>query len=160
MATREDRAMKLLLIHASKFWWHIRGVARGLKIRDEPEPEEADFEDVIVVFTAVERGDTEARAHALHKAVDAILEFSKRVKCSSIVLYPYAHLTTELAGPGEALELLRELEDALRGCGLNVTRAPFGYYKEFLLHCKGHPLSEAFRDIRTNTNARCDPQGG
>ena len=146
--------MKLLLIHASRFWWRIRGVARGLRIRDEPGPGEADFKDVIVVFTAIERGDTEAREHVIKEAVDAILELSERVKCSSIILYPYAHLTTELAKPGEALELLRELEDALRKSGLSVARAPFGYYKEFLLHCKGHPLSEAFRDIRADVYAR------
>jgi len=146
--------MKLLLIHASRFWWRIRGVARGLRIRDEPEPGEADFKDVIVVFTAIERGDPEAREHVIKEAVDAILELSEHVKCSSIILYPYAHLTTELAKPGEALELLRELEDALRKSGLSVARAPFGYYKEFLLHCKGHPLSEAFRDIRADVYAR------
>ena len=27
--------MKLLLIHASRFWWRIRGEARGLRVRDE-----------------------------------------------------------------------------------------------------------------------------
>ena len=140
--------MKLLLIHASRFWWRIRGAARGLKVKDEPEPEEADFKDVIVVFTAVERGDVGAEAHTIEEAVSSILEFSERVKCDSIVLYPYAHLTTELARPGEALELLRKLEKALKEHEIMVIRAPFGYYKEFLLHCKGHPLSEAFRDIR------------
>jgi len=140
--------MKLLLIHASRFWWRIRGAARGLKVKDEPEPEEADFKDVIVVFTAVERGDVGAEAHTIEEAVSSILEFSERVKCDSIVLYPYAHLTTELARPGEALELLRKLEKALKEREIMVIRAPFGYYKEFLLHCKGHPLSEAFRDIR------------
>ena len=140
--------MKLLLIHASRFWWRIRGAARGLKVKDEAEPEEADFEDVIVVFTAVERGDVGAEAHTIEEAVSSILEFSERVKCDSIVLYPYAHLTTELARPGEALELLRKLEKALKEREIMVIRAPFGYYKEFLLHCKGHPLSEAFRDIR------------
>ena len=151
--------MKLLLIHASRFRWRIRDVARGLKVRDEPEPEEADFEDVVVVFTAVERGDVGARAHVIRRAVDAILEFSERVKCSSIVLYPYAHLTTELARPGEALELLKELEEGTRRCGLSVMRAPFGYYKEFLLHCKGHPLSEAFRDIRAEMRPEHLAQG-
>ena len=140
--------MKLLLIHASRFWWRIRGAARGLKVKDEPEPEEADFKDVIVVFTAVERGDVGAEAHTIEEAVSSILEFSERVKCDSIVLYPYAHLTTELARPGEALELLKKLEKALKEREIMVIRAPFGYYKEFLLHCKGHPLSEAFRDIR------------
>jgi len=34
--------LKLLLIHASRFQWRVRSEARGLKVRDEPEPAEAD----------------------------------------------------------------------------------------------------------------------
>ena len=142
--------MKLLLIHASRFWWRIRGEARGLRVRDEPGPEEAGLEDVIVVFTAVEAGDGEARGEVVQRAAEAVVEFSGRVKCGSVVLYPYAHLTTELARPEVALALLKELESALKDHGLEVVRAPFGYYKEFLLHCKGHPLSEAFRDVKAS----------
>jgi len=139
--------VKLLLIHASRFWWRIREAARGLRARDVPEPEEAEFEDAVIVFTAVEKGDVGDPGGVVQEAVSAILEFSERIGCRSIVLYPYAHLTTELAKPEEALGLLKELEKALRARELTVARAPFGYYKEFLLHCKGHPLSEAFRDI-------------
>ena len=31
---------------------------------------------------------------------------------------------------------------------LEIVRAPFGYYKEFELKCKGHPLAELSREIR------------
>ena len=140
--------MKLLLIHASRFWWRIRGEARGLEVRDEPEPAEADLRDVVVCFTAVEEGDAERLDQLLDEATGEILTFAARVKCGRVVLYPYAHLSTRLAKPGMALPILRKLDEALRARGLEVVRSPFGYYKEFILHCKGHPLSEAFRDIR------------
>jgi threonyl-tRNA synthetase len=29
-----------------------------------------------------------------------------------------------------------------------VTRTPFGYYKQFTIKCKGHPLSELSREIK------------
>ncbi|RLI11848.1 hypothetical protein DRO33_03400 [Candidatus Bathyarchaeota archaeon] len=140
--------LKLLLIHADEFWWRVREEARGLRVRDEPEPESARLTDVVVAFTAVEKCDEGALGEAVGKAADAIQEFSARIKCGKVVLYPYAHLSTELARPEAALRALKMLEDALREKGLEVIRSPFGYYKEFLLHCKGHPLAEAFRDIR------------
>ncbi len=140
--------MRLLLIHASRFWWRIREPARGLAVKDEPEPEEAELEDVVVCFTAVEEGDGASRTELVGKAKGEVLKFTERIGCRRVVIYPYAHLSTELAKPEVALVVLRAFEEALRAEGLEVIRSPFGYYKEFLLHCKGHPLSEAFREIR------------
>jgi len=40
----------------------------------------------------------------------------------------------------------------------NVTRAPFGYYKEFELKCKGHPLSELSRSIGTEQIVSSSPK--
>ncbi|RLI37564.1 hypothetical protein DRO60_04445 [Candidatus Bathyarchaeota archaeon] len=140
--------VKVLLIHASEFRWRVKGEARGLKVRDEPRPEEAEFHDVIVAFVAVEEGDEASLGEVVVRAADAIQEFADRLKCKSVVLYPYAHLSTRLARPDIALRALRELAGVLRGRGFEVVRSPFGYYKEFLLYCKGHPLAEAFRDIR------------
>jgi threonyl-tRNA synthetase len=38
-------------------------------------------------------------------------------------------------------------EAELKKQKLDVVRAPFGYYKEFALKCKGHPLAELSREI-------------
>ena len=139
--------MKLLLIHADRFWWRVREAARGLRVRDEPEPAEAELTDVVVAFTCVEEGDGARLGEVVAKAADAIAEFAGRVKCEKVLLYPYAHLSTRLAKPDVAMSVLRELQAVLVARGLAAIRSPFGYYKEFMLHCKGHPLSEAFRDI-------------
>jgi len=145
-------AVKLLLIHADRFWWRVREAARGLRVRDEPEPAEAELADVVVAFTCVEEGDGARLREVVAKAADAIAEFAGRMGCEKVLLYPYAHLSTRLARPEVAMAALRELQAVLVARGLVVTKSPFGYYKEFMLHCKGHPLSEAFRDIGRATS--------
>ncbi len=62
-------------------------------------------------------------------------------------MYPYAHLSSNLAKPDTAREYLVEAEACFKKEGFNVTRAPFGYYKEFELKCKGHPLSELSKEF-------------
>ena len=46
------------------------------------------------------------------------------------------------------LAILEKAEKELEKEKFKVTRAPFGYYKEFELKVKGHPLSELSREIR------------
>ena len=64
----------------------------------------------------------------------------------NIVLYPYAHLSSNLASPEIAVKVLDESEKKLKK-DFKVLKAPFGYYKEFELKVKGHPLSELSREI-------------
>src|SRR5665648_712287 len=63
-----------------------------------------------------------------------------------VLLYPYAHLSSELASPEIALAILQQIESLL--VGYEVLRAPFGWYKSFSLKCKGHPLAELSRSIK------------
>src|SRR3989344_1379188 len=72
----------------------------------------------------------------------------KDLKEKNIVLYPYAHLSSNLSNPDTALGYLTEAQYALEGKKFNVVRAPFGYYKEFELKVKGHPLSELSKEFK------------
>ncbi|HZD43330.1 MAG TPA: threonine--tRNA ligase, partial [Methanomicrobiales archaeon] len=66
-----------------------------------------------------------------------------------VMLYPYAHLSSELASPDTAVAALKAIEEGLKASGdFTVKRAPFGWYKAFRLACKGHPLSELSRTIQ------------
>ena len=47
-------------------------------------------------------------------------------------------------------EMKKSFEEELTKEKFKVTRAPFGYYKEFELKVKGHPLSELSREIRVS----------
>jgi len=57
-----------------------------------------------------------------------------------LLLYPYAHLSANLASPSTALHVLQEMESA--AVGLDVSRAPFGWTKSYKIQVKGHPLAE------------------
>ncbi|RLG76172.1 MAG: hypothetical protein DRO12_04645 [Thermoprotei archaeon] len=69
------------------------------------------------------------------------------IKASGVVLYPYAHLSPNLAPPETAISILKMFEKNLKDLGISVSRAPFGWYKEFKLECYGHPLAELSRTI-------------
>ncbi len=143
--------MRILLIHAEKFSYRVR--ERALSGVPEPSPESESYSDknVLVVFTSVEKWDMPDREY-LENIVRDVLEVAKKVKAECIVLYPYAHLSPDLAKPERARLVFAQLEDILRRecakSNLRFHAAPFGYYKEFELKCYGHPLSELSRTYK------------
>ena len=134
--------MKMLLIHAEKFRYKTKEKTRISE--DIPEDKrEKSFENALVAFIAVEKGDEKDIDKISERAAKEILDVYNKVKASTIVLYPYAHLSSNLASPNDALNVLKKIEEKL-----NCYRAPFGWYKEFEIKCYGHPLSELSREIR------------
>jgi len=134
-----------LLIHADSLSYRVTG-----KAIEQAEPigqREASFNECLVAFCAVEEVDEADVGSAARAAADAIEDVARRVGSQLIVVYPYAHLSSRLARPSVAVEALKALEAELRGRGLTVHRAPFGWYKAFTLSCKGHPLSELSRAV-------------
>jgi threonyl-tRNA synthetase len=99
--------------------------------------------DCLVILTAVESSDSEKE---LKEMVSEVKKIAKSVDSKSIVLYPYAHLSSNLSDPDTAQDLLKKAESILKK-DFKVTRAPFGYYKTFEFKCKGHPLSELSREF-------------
>ncbi|MEM4482769.1 MAG: threonyl-tRNA synthetase editing domain-containing protein [Candidatus Methanomethylicia archaeon] len=140
--------MRILLIHAEKFWWKVTKPVR-IPIRDEitSENSEGEFENVLVAFTCVEADDEENFEEKCMKAVESIIEVSSRIGVKSVIIYPYAHLSNKLGGLETTIKILRIITTILSEKGFKVKQSPFGYYKEFILHCKGHPLSESLRVI-------------
>jgi len=145
--------VRILLIHAESFSY--RAIQRAV---NEAEPLERDvggpFNNALVVFTTIESSDNENPEAIVLKAAEDIIDIANKVKASNIVLYPYAHLSSDLAPPSIALKILKLLESELRKRGIEVHRAPFGWYKEFTLKCFGHPLSELSREIRAEAEQR------
>src|SRR5437899_201428 len=76
-----------------------------------------------------------------------VADVAGQVHTKRVVLYPYAHLSSSLAAPGPAQELIASLEKELVARGFEVHASPFGYYKSFKVAVKGHPLSELAREI-------------
>jgi threonyl-tRNA synthetase len=137
--------MRVLYIHAKKFWYKVREMVK-VPVADLAEVGDgAEFENALVVFVSVERGDDDS---VVEQAVKDIEEVVRNLRADYVVLYPYAHLSSELAKPRDAVEILDKLEDAASRRGLKVHRSPFGWYKEFMLHCIGHPLAELSRTFK------------
>ncbi|PKK81224.1 MAG: threonine--tRNA ligase [Thermoplasmata archaeon HGW-Thermoplasmata-2] len=104
------------------------------------------MDETIIAFMSVEKGDDNIEDVA-NKAVATIREMAGKVQVKNVVVYPYAHLSTNLAAPDLAKALPVLIESKLKDECFTVLRSPFGWYKSFKLSCKGHPLSELSRTI-------------
>ncbi len=133
--------MKLLLIHADYIEYEIK---KKTKFAEPFKGNGERVEEALVAFVSVEKGDNEDIAK---KAVEEIKDVAVKVRADKVVIYPYAHLSSDLADPEKAVEILKFLEKELSG-SFEVHRSPFGWYKAFKISCKGHPLSELSREIK------------
>jgi len=138
--------MKILLLHVDYIQFKpLKKAIKSIGELSEKEKEGKRIDEALAVLMAVEKGDTDKKK-IVAKLVDNVKDVAKQVKAEKIVLYPYAHLSSNLASPDYAVEVMDEAEKELKK-EFSVTRAPFGYYKEFELKVKGHPLSELSRSI-------------
>jgi threonyl-tRNA synthetase len=132
--------MKLLLIHADYMEYEVK---EKTKFAEDYQGTGDRVEEVLVAFVSVEKGDNEDVAK---KAVEEIKDVAEKVGSKRILIYPYAHLSPNLADPETAIKILKILESEIKD--FEVKRAPFGWYKSFRISCKGHPLSELSREIK------------
>ncbi|HID90426.1 TPA: hypothetical protein EYP44_00515 [Candidatus Bathyarchaeota archaeon] len=136
--------MRMLLIHGD-FRYRTRERVR-IRVVEEATKGWEELKNVLVVFTCVERQD-EGRPNIASRTASEIAVVADRVKAGRIALYPYAHLSDSLARAASALSIIKGVGEELERMGYKVTRSPFGFYKEFILHCYGHPLAESFRAL-------------
>jgi len=134
--------LKILQIHSD--FIEYRPVEKEIASAEECEQKPNRLEELVVLFTCVEKGDTSETAH---KAIDDLKEHLAKIKTNRILIYPYAHLSGDLANPTEALKVLKEMERYAKDSGIETYRAPFGWCKKFSLSIKGYPLAEQFRAV-------------
>jgi len=132
--------MRILQLHSN--FIVFKPVEKEIAMAEEAKKEENRVEEVVVLFTAVEEGDDVALAQ---KAIDDVHAFLEKLKVNRILIYPFAHLSSKLAKPAEALKLIKEMEAYAKQKGIETYRAPFGWNKQFTLAIKGHPLAEQSR---------------
>jgi len=138
--------MRILLIHSDHLKYQTKSKTRIAEEIGE-EKKKGQFENALVVFTAVEKEDEKNPTAVVDNAVKEIMDVAGKVKAENIVIYPYAHLSSSLGAPDIAKDILANMESALLSRDLPVSRVPFGWYKAFEVSCKGHPLSELSRSI-------------
>jgi threonyl-tRNA synthetase len=138
--------MKILLLHCD--YIKFKPLKKALKNAGELSEKEKkgnEIKEALVVFTAVEKSDTDTEKIS-EKYCENVKDVATQVKAKNIVLYPYVHLSSNPSSPEIAVKILDESEKILKK-DFKVVRAPFGYYKEFEMKVKGHPLSELSREI-------------
>ncbi|HEY7863598.1 MAG TPA: threonine--tRNA ligase, partial [Thermoanaerobaculia bacterium] len=138
--------MRILMIHAAEFSFRVTeetSVAAAAGEVSEAE-KSGSSADSLVCFLSVEKKDEDAPGKVVAAAVRRILEHYRRVQAETLWLYPYAHLSSDLASPRMARRILDQMRDAAAAAAgvKSLMRAPFGYYKAFEIKAKGHPLSE------------------
>ena len=132
--------MRILQLHCDDI--EYTPTKKEISAAEEIQPETKRFEEIVVAFIAVEDGDDFTVAR---KAINEIQDSMKKVGCKKLLLYPYAHLSSNLASPSTALSVLKQMESL--GTDLEIHRAPFGWTKSYKVQVKGHPLAETSKII-------------
>ncbi|MHA1614762.1 MAG: threonine--tRNA ligase, partial [Candidatus Thorarchaeota archaeon] len=133
--------MRMLQIHSDGFSYEAK--RKALKNAEDLEEKVYKTEDSCLVnFIAAEKSDESNIKGAAKQTADMIAAAAEEVKETNVVVYPWVHLTETPSNPRTAMKLLKTVSKDLTKRGLNVVQVPFGWYKAFAIHCKGHPLAE------------------
>jgi threonyl-tRNA synthetase len=143
--------MKILTIHAD--FIEFQAKKKAFKNAEEGINEERQrIEECLVIFTAVEKVDEGNPEAVVERYLQEIKNVVQQLSVKNIVLYPYAHLSSNLSSPKIAENIMKDAEKKLAAENkLNVYRAPFGWYKTFNIQTKGHPMSELSREFNVGS---------
>ena len=97
--------MRILQLHTNFITY--KPVEKEISMAEEAEKNEVRVEEVVVLFTAIEEGDNSAMAQ---KAINDVRAFLGKLKVNRILIYPFAHLSSKLSQPSEALKIIKAME--------------------------------------------------
>jgi len=133
--------MRILQLHCDSI--EYTPTKKEIKSAEEIEnPQTQRLEEIVVAFVAIEDGDDLSVAK---NAISQIKTSMEKIGCKKLLLYPYAHLSSNLAKPSIAISLLKEMES--EATDIEVSHSPFGWTKSYNLKVKGHPLAESSKVI-------------
>ena len=138
--------MRILQLHCDSI--EYTPTKKEIKTAEEIEnPQPQRLEEVVVAFVAIEEGDDSSVAE---NAISQISNSMEKIGCRKLLLYPYAHLSSNLAKPSVAISLLKEMEE--KASNLDVSHSPFGWTKSYKLQVKGHPLAESSKVVSKDSS--------
>ncbi len=132
--------MRILQLHCDNI--EYTPTKKEIKSAEDISPETVSLDELVVAFIAVEDGDD---ATVSKNAVSQIKQSMEKIGCKKLLLYPYAHLSSNLSSPSTALSRLNEMQSLCTD--LEIYRAPFGWTKSYNMKVKGHPLAESSKVI-------------
>ncbi|MDX1371647.1 MAG: threonyl-tRNA synthetase editing domain-containing protein, partial [Nitrososphaeraceae archaeon] len=134
--------MRLLQLHSE--YVEYTPISEEIGDAEKIKVETKKMHNLVVVFICIEKNDNKK---IVDKALNEIKIYLEQIKVNKLLIYPYAHLSSDLASPKKAFDLIRELEEKAKNVIDHVQRAPFGWTKSFNISVKGHPLAENFKII-------------
>lgn len=137
--------MRVLFWHCDyfKYWCN-----KETKVAESATDSElrAEIKDVLSLMTCIERTDEGREEEIVKNLIADLTDYTRKISCNRILIYPYAHLSKNLASPRIAISLIGKITDACKNAGLEVYKSPFGWEKGFEVRNKGHPLAESYRE--------------
>jgi len=140
--------MRILLLHAD--FIEYQPISKEIQTAEDISSKSSKkIDEVIVALVAVEKDDDESLTDKVGGELKA---YGQMIKCDNLLIYPYAHLSSDLAEPSIAQSLLNSIEVKSRNLFKTVNRAPFGWTKSFNIKIKGHPLAEQSKTIQKKSD--------
>lgn len=136
--------MRILLLHAD--FIEYQPISKEIQTAESiSSTSSKKIDEVIVALVAVEKDDDES---LIDEVGTELKNYAQMIRCDNLLIYPYAHLSSDLASPSTAQSLLNSVEEKSKNLFKIVNRAPFGWTKSFNIKIKGHPLAEQAKTIQ------------
>ena len=135
--------MRVLQLHAELFEYEpvTREIDEDYADQDV-SLDKVRLQDLVVTLVAIEEGDD---ISVVKFAAQDIKRYMQGIKNNKLLIYPYSHLSSNLASPQQALAIMNMMKEETMKEDIEVKRAPFGWTKSFSVKVKAHPLAENFR---------------
>lgn len=135
--------MRVLQLHAELFEYEpvTREIDEDYADQDV-SLDKVRLQDLVVTLVAIEEGDD---ISVVKFAAQDIKRYMQGIKNNKLLIYPYSHLSSNLASPQQALAIMNMMKEETMKENIEVKRAPFGWTKSFSVKVKAHPLAENFR---------------
>jgi threonyl-tRNA synthetase len=144
--------MRILLLHSD--FIEYQPISKEVQTAEDiPSKSKEKIDEVIVALVAVEKDDDES---IIGEVCKELKTYGETIKCDNLLIYPYAHLSSDLATHSKAQELLISIQNNTRDLFKNVNRAPFGWTKSFNIKIKGHPLAEHAKTIQKKSGSKTE----
>jgi len=136
--------MRILQLHCDSI--EYTPTKKEISTAEDIEPNTVRLDEIVVCFLAIEKDDDN---NVAQNAISQIQESMKKIGSSKLLLYPYAHLSANLASPTTALSILKFMQENFQN--IEVSHAPFGWTKSYQIKVKGHPLAESSKVITSES---------
>ncbi len=140
--------LRALQLHCDEV--EYRPVKKEISGAEEASQETVKIYESVLLLISVEKEDDDSISA---QCVDSMKKAESQLKCRSFIVYPYAHLSSDLASPELAKSILEKIELGGRELGYTIYHVPFGWNKAFSMRVKGHPLAEQSKSFAKSSIA-------